>query len=417
MKKIVLLILCICSFESLFSQNEKKDGDDMAAAGNYSGAAMMYRLCMESDEQCLFKLFKLIYDEKIEPESSDELFQMIIPLAQNENAEGQYYLGELYLYGAGGVSRNFVEGVKWLQNSADKGYDEAIKKLHSLKEQIARTADDMVIAGRYDDASSMYRLCMVSNEQCKLKLFKLIHDGRIKPQTADESYRLVSALAKQGSAEAQYYLGMLYRKGTGGVLQDNSEATFWLQLSADQGFLIAQHELLALTAGKQETTATKEQESIDPPEQKTVVMQESIVSNKMATQTHKKNYKDNILVQKDKSSSKGSAILFAIGGVGIAAGTAAYFLMKQEKENWNVASENNHYYHMETSYNPVYLITGGVVGGVCIGTGIILKSKKNRQDKIMASEPNHIHSHPNAATDVRLNLVAAGAGAGFRLTF
>ena len=41
--------------------------------------------------------------------------------------------------------------------------------------------------------------------------------------------------ADQGLAEAQYYLGDLYKQGLG-VSRDNEVAAKWLQLAAEQGY-------------------------------------------------------------------------------------------------------------------------------------------------------------------------------------
>jgi len=99
MKKIMLLFMCAFFCVAIFAQDEKKQGDEMAASGNYSGAAMMYRLCMEQDEECRVQLIRLLYESKIEPQSSNELFQLVNPLAQQGNAEMQLYLGMLYYKG------------------------------------------------------------------------------------------------------------------------------------------------------------------------------------------------------------------------------------------------------------------------------------------------------------------------------
>ena len=54
--------------------------------------------------------------------------------------------------------------------------------------------------------------------------------------------RLVIPLAKQGKAEAQYILGMMYGNGYG-VPQDYAEAVKWYRLAADQGIARAQFVL------------------------------------------------------------------------------------------------------------------------------------------------------------------------------
>jgi len=46
-------------------------------------------------------------------------------------------------------------------------------------------------------------------------------------------------LAKQGDADAQYSLGVMYHKGQG-VPQDYQEAVRWFRLAAEQGDTVAQ---------------------------------------------------------------------------------------------------------------------------------------------------------------------------------
>ena len=52
-------------------------------------------------------------------------------------------------------------------------------------------------------------------------------------------YPLTRVLAEQGSAEAQFSLGVAYDTGQG-VAQDSAEALRWYRLAADQGHASAQ---------------------------------------------------------------------------------------------------------------------------------------------------------------------------------
>ena len=135
MKKVVLLFIFIVGSQAFFAQNEQKEGDTMAAAGNYQGAAMMYRICMENNNQCLLKLFKLIYENKIDAQFTDELYQLIDPLAKKKNAEGQYYLGMLYRKGMGGVSQDNVEAKKWFESSARQRNTKARDELKVMQKE------------------------------------------------------------------------------------------------------------------------------------------------------------------------------------------------------------------------------------------------------------------------------------------
>ncbi len=60
--------------------------------------------------------------------------------------------------------------------------------------------------------------------------------------------KLYSPLAKNGNAEAQYVLGMMYRAGRG-VSHDYQEARKWYLLAAEQGHPLAQFYLGWMYAG------------------------------------------------------------------------------------------------------------------------------------------------------------------------
>ena len=56
------------------------------------------------------------------------------------------------------------------------------------------------------------------------------------------AFREYSALASNGDAVGQFFLGMMYEKGLG-VTQDYREALKWYRQSAEQGHPGAQHSL------------------------------------------------------------------------------------------------------------------------------------------------------------------------------
>jgi len=144
MKKIIGLFICLFCSVAIIAQVNKKQGDDMAKVENYSGAAMMYRLCMQKDEECLIKLIRLLYEEKVEPQFSNELYQLVNPLAEKGNAEAQFYVGGMYHQGLG-VKKDMDEALKWYQKSKDQGYEAARKmydELMALQKQNANPVYD-----------------------------------------------------------------------------------------------------------------------------------------------------------------------------------------------------------------------------------------------------------------------------------
>ena len=410
MKKLFLLGICLYIIPVIFAQEEQKQGDEMTASGNYSAAAMMYRLCMEQEEPCVLKLFKLIYDEKIEPESTDELYQLVSPLAEKGNTEAQFYLGELYRKGIGGVAQDNREALKWLRKSADRNYADAKRELMAMSTRLITSGDDMVVAGKYDEAAEMYRLCLESDESSRFKLFKLIYEKKTIALNPEEPYQLVSSLAEKGNAEAQYWLGIMYRTGSGVVSANDNEAFKWFQLSADQGNENARDQLKDLQSAQKEPVIPPAQ-TVTTPTSQTVYPAEKDVAAKTLSV-------DNL--QYKPSKSKLPAVLYAAGGIAIAAGAATYFLLPKTVEDvfnnrdYSEATESNPYYKLPQKRNPVYLIAGCAAGGVCIGTGIVIKSKDKKR---LISDNYNRQPLPQHGDVMRLNLVATHYGAGLRLTF
>jgi TPR repeat protein len=112
--------------------------------------------------------------------------------AEQEHAEAQCILGELYRFGTkGGVPKDAVEAVKWIRKSAEQEYAEAQFRL-----------------GR-----------------CYFRSEGVEQDAA----TATDWYRKA---AEQDYRTAQYELGKCYVEGTG-VPQDDAEAAKWLQKVAD----------------------------------------------------------------------------------------------------------------------------------------------------------------------------------------
>ena len=401
MKKIIFALICTISFPALYGQNEKKEGDAFAANENYSGAAMMYRLCMEQDKECQLKLIRLIYEEKIEPQSADELYRLIYPLAEQGDAESQYYLSELYKNGKGGVTRDYGEMMKWLRKSADQGYANTSTELVKMYELTAYRGDELAASGHFDEAAGMYRLVLEQDEQNALKLFKLIYDKKTEPQTPDELIRLINPLVAKGNSEAQYCLSLLYRTGIGGVQQNDDEAVELLKMSADQGFLKAKEEYTAMTPPKEVVAPAKTAEVTTPavniPRQRTQEIN-------MAS------------YQSKKPGSKGGVFLMVLGGLSIAGGTAASYLLPPETSIDESRISQGQVGTVKTPKS-IYMYAGCAVGGACVITGIILKVKQSKNQQKALAENFNLQSLPQHDNAVHLNLVATGTGAGLCLTF
>jgi len=131
MKKIFLLEISLISCAFIFAQDYKMQGNKKEIEGDYTGAAAMYQLCMENDEECTLRYFKLLYEKKIEREFPDQLYRIISPLAQKGNDVAQFYLASMYYDGCD-VAKNMKEAANWFVKSAVQGNSNAQVSLGNM---------------------------------------------------------------------------------------------------------------------------------------------------------------------------------------------------------------------------------------------------------------------------------------------
>lgn len=118
--------------------------------------------------------------------------------AQAGFAPAQYNLGMIYERGLGGVQRDAGKAVEWYRRAVVQGDT---------------------------DADS--------------KLYVMYASGRV-PQTDDAAVAGYKHAAQEGSAVAQYTLGVLYETGSGAVQRDAKEAARWYKKAANQQHPLAQ---------------------------------------------------------------------------------------------------------------------------------------------------------------------------------
>lgn len=139
---------------------------------------------------------------------ADDLFDSQMKSAKQGNAEAQLKVGEMYETGFG-VEQNNMEARYWITRSANQ-----------------------------------------NNETAR---FKLLYWDMKKKGLNDENKAKVEELnakAKQGNAQAQYYLGKMYAHGVG-IKKNPDIAIDWLNKAALAGVLEAELELASLMEEKQ----------------------------------------------------------------------------------------------------------------------------------------------------------------------
>lgn len=114
------------------------------------------------------------------------------PLAEQGNANAQFFLGELYRQGEG-VGRDVATAVEWYRKAAEQGHVEA-----------------------------------------QLRLAEMYNTGRGVPRDFAEAVKWLREAAMRGDAEAMYRLGLKYEAGEG-IKSDLVQAHKWLALAAPRG--------------------------------------------------------------------------------------------------------------------------------------------------------------------------------------
>jgi len=157
---------------------------------------------------------------------ADDLFDSQMKLAKQGNAEAQFKVGEMYETGLG-VDKDKREAKYWITRSANQNHEAARFKLLYW---------DMEKRGL--------------NSENKIKVEEL----NIK--------------AKQGNAQAQYYLGKMYANGVG--IQKNPDVAIdWLNKAALVGVLEAELELASLMEEKKYEAQRERRFKSDPCNDKT----------------------------------------------------------------------------------------------------------------------------------------------------
>lgn len=131
---------------------------------------------------------------------SDDKSENILKLANQEDADAQYRLGEMYRLGES-LTQNYEQAVKWYTKSAKQG-----------------------------NADAQYNLGL----------------AYLKGEGATQDYKLAiywfTKSVEQGNADAQNVLGFMYLKGEG-VTQNYKQASKWYIKSAERGNPYAQSNL------------------------------------------------------------------------------------------------------------------------------------------------------------------------------
>ncbi|MCK4742620.1 MAG: sel1 repeat family protein [Sulfuriflexus sp.] len=182
--------------------------------------------------------------------SYEKAYQRLLPLAQQNIVDAQYYLATLYDDGRG-VMASSAMSAYWYRRAAKLGHINAQYNIG-----VAHASGDGVQQSLID-AVRWWRVAAVSgsvNAQFNLGILYLRGEG-IR-QDPVEAVRWWSKAAEQGDPAAQYNLGALYANGQG-VSRNVKKALMWWTRAAAQGFQQAIVALRDYRLPKQVKVSTK----------------------------------------------------------------------------------------------------------------------------------------------------------------
>lgn len=174
-----------------------------------------------------------------------EYYQKAIPLllllANDGNADAQYYLGRCYEYG----NNDNTSARKWYIKAADNGNSDAMVKAAMF---IAKRKG----GGEKDPARVMQyiqKAIVTGNYDGTALLSSYYLEGR---KDIKKGIQLAKEASDAGSPLGQMLMGSIYMQGMGTIARDENKAIELLQASSDQGNSMV-NEMLAQLKNKKQT--------------------------------------------------------------------------------------------------------------------------------------------------------------------
>ncbi len=145
----------------------------------------------------------------IKDEDFKKAFELLTPLAEDNNAEAQNLLGALYVNGQG-VEQDLTTGLSWIMKAASQGLEAARLIAFKLCLDLAKQGD----------TSAMYNvgyMCL---------------NGWGGEYDTDVCLGWLEAAAKLGHEKAAKFLAKIYTEGMFNITPDETKSAYWSNLPA-----------------------------------------------------------------------------------------------------------------------------------------------------------------------------------------
>jgi TPR repeat protein len=153
--------------------------------------------------------------------------KILRPLADQGDADAQYYLGWINSYGGRNVKPDYLEAMNWYRKAADQGYAEA----HIMIASMYRGGIGVKVDPH--EALKWYRKAAELGEAGgQAALASLYERGELlKKDEAEAAKWLLKAAEQDTSRDTHFKMGRFYEEGKG-VERDPVEAYFWYSMAA-----------------------------------------------------------------------------------------------------------------------------------------------------------------------------------------
>jgi TPR repeat protein len=200
-------------------------------SGNYTTALREWKpLAEQGDADAQFNLGQLYVRGDGVPQNNETAMKWYTLAAEQGNAVAQNNLGGMYRNGQG-VPQNDKTAVKWYTLAAEQGNAVAQFNLGLMYDNgRGVTQDDKTAMKWYTLAAEQG----VADAQKKVEEVEKRIEAAEEKIAEQNELRKLQTHAKQGNADAQYNLGVMYDNGEG-VPQDDETAMKWFGLAAKQG--------------------------------------------------------------------------------------------------------------------------------------------------------------------------------------
>lgn len=211
---------------------ELADAQALLAKGEYDTAFQVYHHFATQEDNPLAQFtiglfYKLGWGRPVDPSKACEWFEKA---GNNQVPTAIHYFAECLRRGTGGAASNPAKAAKWYEKSAGLGYHISLCSLAELY---------MSGNGVLKNPEKALELCQQAAEKrivpAQIQMGRFLLDKDSGVQDFRKAFEWFSMAAQMDAPEAQYYTGLMFRKGLGQP-KNPENALYWFEKAAVNGY-------------------------------------------------------------------------------------------------------------------------------------------------------------------------------------